>query len=67
MASDEVKRVIKRLWGYRFLITFYNLINPDSYDSRKCFTKEISRIITFMKRGIGVLYELCAPSTTPHS
>ena len=48
------------------LSIFHNLYNLVASDNRKCFSKGISRIITYIKMGIGALYELCAPSTITH-
>ena len=39
-----------RLWDFGSLITLYNLV---AFDNRKCFSKEISRIITFtVQKGV---------------
>ena len=47
IAIDKVKRGIKSYTKTVFLITLYNLYNLGTSDNRKCFTKEISRTITF--------------------
>lgn len=39
---------LKRLWENRIPITFFNLFNLVACDSRKIFTKELGRIITFL-------------------
>ena len=48
-------------------LTNCNLCNLDGGACIIMFDIESSRIITHIKRGIGALYKLRAPSTTPHS
>ena len=48
-------------------ITLCNLYKPEGIGRYIMLDIESSRIIPFIKRGIGALYELCAPSSTPHS
>ena len=57
MANDRVKKVT---YGYEenvVPITFYNPFNLDFCDRNECFTKEMSRIIPFMKREFHILYD----------
>ena len=46
------KRVIKGYEHIVFLITLYNPFNLAAFDSRKCFTTEIGRILTYINKKI---------------